>query len=91
MVVAMETTGNDGTYICGRLRAELEDARSEFDTAAARRRQLLLLSAQEGVTSDGVVTLSEAVQLHGLALKRYSSAFRRLSDFVVQRKLSEID
>ena len=68
----------------GRLRSDLAAARDALDAASGKHRELMRLHMTLGVTSDGVLTLQEAQQIHRAAIRRYAIALSRLSDLVTR-------
>jgi hypothetical protein len=71
------------------LRAAVFRAQEQLELAWATLSEVSRLSIDAGATSDGTVALTEAKQLWAAARKRYTSALRRFSDYVVRGKLSE--
>lgn len=65
------------------LRAALGSARSDLDTALARRRELSRLTAEYGLLSDGTITMAEADLLYTDARSRYARALARFADYTL--------
>jgi len=71
-----------------RLRLELSEARTGLDMASTKHREVERHCRAHGTISNGVVTLRETQELHTLAARRYRTALRRFSDFLVEGKMT---
>src|SRR5689334_13144863 len=64
------------------LRAAVEKAGAELDSARERYAEILRLGHGQSMRSDGTITLNEARLLHADARRRLKSALARFSGFV---------
>jgi len=64
------------------LRAAVEKAGAELDSARERYAEILRLGHGQSMRSDGTITLNEARLLHADARRRLESALARFSGFV---------